>query len=190
MQKLRIAFGEFEGIVVDKRPKPSEMAELVAEQKCTERKLTPLMDEQFFNWRFENKRNKYVFYYCRKNKELTGYLVVGVSQNNRRGYILDYAEDDEASLKKILSHMIQSRHFDIISMRNFDLNPTFLKTLQRLSFKEKSLMRLIKSRFTGEVPLFVRPIKTKSTEEDWYMKGLDIRDIRNWLLKPICSDSA
>jgi hypothetical protein len=188
MQKIRIAFGEFEGIVVDKRPRPYEMAELVAKQKYNKHKLTLFQNQQFFHWRFNNKRNNYVFYYCRKNKELTGYVVIGLSQNKRRGYILDYAEADEASIEKILKHIVRSRHFDIISIYNFNLNATFLQTLQRLSFKKKGLMRMIESRFTGEIPLFVRPVKKNYIEEDWHIGGLDIRDARNWFLKPICSD--
>jgi len=190
MQEARIAFGEFESILVENRPRPHEMAEIVTNQKRNSRKITLLQNQQFFHWRFNNKRNKYVFYYCRKNNKLTGYVVVGLSQNNLRGYILDYAEDDETSIEKILKHIIKSRYFDIISIYNFNLDPIFLQILQRLSFKKKNLMRMIESRFTGEVPLFVRPVKTNHIEEDWYIEGLDIRDIRNWSLKPICSDSA
>lgn len=191
MQEARIAFGEFDNILVENGPRPHEMADIVASQKPDGRKIALLQNRQFFLWRFNNKRNKYAFYYCRDdNKELTAYVVIGVSQNNRRGYILDCAETKEGSIENILKHIINKRHFDVMSIYNFNLNPTLLQTLQVLSFKTNSLMRMIESRFVGEVPLFVRPVKPNSIEEDWYIKGLDIRDVRNWSLKPICSDDA
>ena len=190
IQETRIAFGEFQSIFVDKSPRPQEMAFVINNQIPDGRKITLLQDQQFFLWRFNNMRNKYVFYYYFRNKELTAYVVIRVSQNNRRGYILDYAETDEGSIENILRHIIKKRHFDIISIYNFNLNPTLFKTLLTFSFKTYSLMRMLESRFVGEMPLFVRPVKSDFIEEDWYLEGLDIRDIQNWSLKPICSDDA
>jgi len=35
----------------------------------------------------------------------------------------------------------------------------------------------------------VRPVKKTVKEEDWFIEGIDIRNINNWEINGICSDN-
>jgi GNAT superfamily N-acetyltransferase len=186
----KITFGEFYNIVVADSPRAEEMYSVISKQDCDGRKISLLQDERFFRWRFNNKRNKYVFYYSRKNNITTGYIVMRISKNNRFGYIVDYAENDSAALKNILQYIIKAKHFDILLIFNCSLSDSILQILKGLRFKKKSLLQIGKKIVKGVWPLLVRPVKKKYFEGDWFIEGLDVRKIENWEIKEICSDGA
>ena len=166
------------------------MYSLVSGSRCKDGKIRLFQDEGFFRWRFGNPRKKCAFYYLMNGDVATGYVVMGVSLNNRRGYILDYAHKDGLAIQEILRYIISVKHFDILSIYNFCLNDTFLQILKRLGFKTNSLVRIIERIRIGELPLLIRPVKETYTERDFFIEEVDMRKIENWSLKPICSGAA
>lgn len=186
----RIRFGRFGSILVSDHPRPYEMACLVAEQDMRGGKIRPFQDPGFFAWRFANPRNKYVFYYFMKGDVAEGYLVLGVSPNNRRGYILDHGQAGPTGVEDILRHVIRARHFDLLSVLAFSVDDVLMGTLRGLGFSIRSPVRRIERTLYGELPLLVRPVKKTFGEGDFLIGGLDARKIENWFLKPICSDAA
>jgi GNAT superfamily N-acetyltransferase len=186
----RVAFGELDGIVVSDRPRPEDMHVVLASRASNSGKIRLLQDEDFFRWRFDNKRKTYVFYSFRKNHVPTGYVVVGVSLSTGRGYILDYAQTDDAAIEKILRFAIKMKHFDVLSIYNFGLSDDFSKTLYSLRFKRNSLIRTIERRVKGELPLLLRPVRKEYADSDFFLNGLDMRKAENWRIKGICADDA
>ena len=186
----KITFGEFDEIVVTDSPKPQEMAAIINRQNSHRHKITLSQDEKFFKWRFRHRANKYIFYFYRHNNVISGYVVMKVSENNKRGYIVDISADETTAIEKILGFIIKLKHYDIISIVNYSLNENLEPVLKKLQFKENSLTRLIENRRNGEWPLFVRPVKYDYTESEYIIEDLDIRNIENWSLKEICSDGA
>jgi GNAT superfamily N-acetyltransferase len=184
----RIAFGKFDDIIVSDGPRPKDMQAVVAGENPKGRQITLRQDEDFFGWRFNNTRTKYVFYYHRKDNVTTGYVVVGVSPTTGRGYILDYAQDDDTAIQRILSYAVKMKHFDVLSIYHFGLSDDLLKTLYGLRFKTNSLIRTIERRVKGELPLLLRPIRKNYVESDFFVNGLDMRRVDNWGLKGICAD--
>ncbi len=67
----KFTFGEFGDIIVADSPKPEEMSAVITSQKSDGSRITLFQDEDFFKWRFNNKRNKYMFYYHREGNETT-----------------------------------------------------------------------------------------------------------------------
>lgn len=49
---------------------------------------------------------------------------------------------------------------------------------------------MVESHICGETPVLLRPVQETYADEDLLIEGLDVRNIENWSLKPICSDSA
>jgi len=186
----KIQFGTFEDIIVSQQPIPKEMHVLIEGQDVSPDNITLYQDEDFFKWRFANKHNKYVFLYRIKSEVITGYVVIQVSPNNRRGYIVDYAQRDETSIEKILKFIIKARYFDVLSIYYFSLTDNIKHKVQDLGFKKVSLFRTIERRIDGELPLLIRPVKHKYSDSDFFVEGLDLRKIENWHIKGICSDSA
>ncbi len=185
-----IRFGQFDKILVSKQPKPEAMSLLVAEQKHKGSMIRLSQDEDFFKWRFCNPLNKYIFYYLMEEDIPVAYVVMGISPNNRRGYVPDYAGKESSSVREILEYIIQSKPLNLLSIYNFCLDDALRQSLKSLGFRTYSLVRLIERTLHGELPLLVRPVKETLSESDFFIGGLDSRKIGNWSLKPICSDAA
>lgn len=189
--KSRINFGEFNNVVVSDSPRPEEMYAIICRLESDGSRIQLFQDVNFFRWRFNNKRKKYAFYYYRKNNITTGYVVMGVSSNNQRGYILDWAANDISQIKEIFQYIIKMKHFDAIFVLNFGLKNNFLQVLKALKFKDKCLIRSIQKRYgDGEWPMLVRPVKRNYVHDDFFIEGLDIRKEGSWGIKRICSDGA
>jgi len=186
----KIPFGTFDDIIVSRQPRPKEMHVLIEGQEVDSDKITLYQDEDFFRWRYANKHNKYVFLYRIKNEVVAGYIVLRASPNNRRGYIVDYAQQDESSIEKILKFIIKARCFDVLSIYHFSLNDNLKPKMRDLGFKSDSLFRAIERRIKGELPLLIRPVKHNYSDSDFFVEGLDLRKIENWQIKGICSDDA
>lgn len=189
--KDKVVFGEAGSIITSDRPKPEEMYNINAQHNRESHKIKLLQDKCFFQWRFWSKKNKYIFYYHKMEKKITGYLVLGISQQNmRHGSVLDYAETDGVALENIFRFIIETGHLDILSIISFGLNDNLLKLMKRLGLDRSVLSQARESNEDGDVYLSVRPVKKKLSEEDWFVDGLDIRNYENWEIKPICSDGA
>lgn len=182
-------FEAFDNIVVSKTPRPEVMAAL-SRQHHGGRRITLFQDEDFFRWRFNNKRSQYIFYYHQENNIITGYLVMRVHPNNyQTGYVIDFRENDNLALKNILRFIIKTKHVDLVSITDSTLNEKFSQILRGLGFKKKGLIQRRKKKIDGVTPFLVKPVQKECVENDWFIEGLDIRKIENWEIKDICSDA-
>lgn len=179
---------ESDDIIVANYPRLEEMCSIISGQHRGGHAFSLLQDKSFFQWRFNNQRNNYLFYYSRKNNVTTGYIVMCVSKNNWFGRIIDYAENDSAALKKILEYVIHERHFSMLSILDCSLEDNFLKILKDLRINKNRILHMGKRIVKGIWPLLIRPVKNKCRETDWFIEGIDIRKIGNWHIKEISSD--
>jgi GNAT superfamily N-acetyltransferase len=189
IEKGRITTGTFGQVILSDRPKPAEMATICVEEASCNQRIRLFKDETFFRWRFENPFKKYRFYYFRQNSGIKGYVIIGLSPNRQRGYILDFADVDGESVIGILRHMIQNRHYDMLSIYHFSVPEELRKKLENVGFKESGLARRLEHKKMGELPVLIRPVMKSYTEDDWEVEGIDIRKMKNWQMTEICSDS-
>ena len=112
-----------------------------------------------------------------------------VSPNNHRGFVVDWAADEEVSLRAMLDHAIRRRHFDFVSIYNINLNEPMRALLDELGFRADNWMRTIEKELNGEQQMYVRSSKPDPVEDDHFLGGLDIRRIENWGIREICSDA-
>jgi hypothetical protein len=185
----RVQFGSGGNILVSHTPRPEEMSSLVARQGQAESKIRLVQDTAFFRWRFGNPRSKYLFYYWLEDGVAAAYVVLSLSPNGRRGYIVDYAPVERRVLQEILSHIIRSKQFELLSIYGFCLDEPLWQVLKGLGFKADSLVRSLESKLHGELPLLIRPVKEDYAEADCFIEGLDARRIESWSFKPIFSDA-
>jgi hypothetical protein len=144
----RVRFGRFDNILVSSQPKPEAMSSLVAGRIKKGGTIRLFQDEDFFRWRFCSPLNKYVFYYWMEEDRTTGFVVMGISPNNRRGYILDYAENAGSAIEEILKYVIEARPSNLLSIYDFCLEDTLRHTVKGLGFKTHGLVRIIEKNFT------------------------------------------
>lgn len=190
LREAAIPWGQDGDLEISDRPRPKEMSSVLAAQTPEIRRISPHQDEDYFRWRFQNPLGRYVFYYLIDGDQLAAYVVIGVAPNNLRGYLLDCAGVDAASIQKILHELVERRHFEVLSVYHFCVDDTLSQLLSALGFKRRSLFRLLERRVTGELPVMIRPVREQSTEREWIVNGLDVRDAGNWAMKGICSDDA
>jgi GNAT superfamily N-acetyltransferase len=184
----KINLGEFGNIMVSDRPKPEEMSSVISGKKRKDQKIRLCQDETFFRWRFLNNKNKYIFYFLRDNKSITGYVVLGVSADNTQGQILDYAECGSKALGHILRFILDSRQFDMLSVLSFGVNQQLLHTLEDMGLSPRGFAEKRSRYKEGELALLIRPVKKERTEEDWFLDGFDIRKFSHWEIKPVTCD--
>ncbi len=103
---------------------------------------------------------------------------------------MDYEENNGKALDSIFQYIIKKKHFDMVSIYNFGVNDKLLRILNGLHFKTNSMAQKIERLLKGEFPLLIRPVNKKLVENDWFIEGLNIRNIDNWEIKPIGSDAA
>ena len=184
-----VRFGTQGNISLSDQPRPAEMAGIIAQQPPLAQKIALVQDCAFFRWRFANPKRKYLFYFYQEQQQSTGYVVLGLSPNRRRGYVLDCADSDGVSVEKLLQHIISQREVDILSIYRFCMADWPDGAVTRLRLRQRGLLRMLEQRKTGELPLLIRPVKTTYIEADWHLGTFDVRDIRNWEIKEIGSDA-
>jgi GNAT superfamily N-acetyltransferase len=192
LHKQRVKYGKFNNIEVSNEPRPEEMHNILISQKNPINKITLFEDLDFLKWRFLNIRRKYFFYYRFTNEKLDGYLIIENADNSTSGHIMDFAEKNEGTIIKLLEYVVKENHFDILSIWNINLNNKLSKILEDLHFSTNNLIGKIEKKFHSEfpaLPIMVRPIKKIVKEDDWFIQGIDIRDINNWQIRRICSDN-
>jgi hypothetical protein len=200
LEEGRIGFGTSGGVEVSRTPSPAEMAALAGAEQDPEGTPHPgeaargmlvlRRDEAFLTWRFANPQGKYVFYTLRRNDRPAGYVVIGLSPNNRRGFLLDFAGGEEDALEEIMRFILRARHFDVLSVYTFCLTAGQRRMLDRLGFGATGVIPSLETRRHGKLPLLIRPVKETFGEEDFVIEGVDARQIASWSLKPIGSDAA
>jgi hypothetical protein len=183
------ALGRSGAVLVSDAPRPEEMAALIAAQTRQDARLRPYQDAAFFHWRYRNPQQKYLFYYLMQDGGISGYVVLRLSPNNRRGYILDYEGGSGSALLQLLAHIIKGKEFDVLSIPSYGVDAVLGPALKTAGFRANGLVRIIEKRLHGELPVLVRPVKKDFAEDDLFIEGVDVRRIENWALKPICSDA-
>jgi hypothetical protein len=193
LAESRIRSGRFGEIQVTTSPMPEQMALLAESAGSAALQIRPRQDRRFFEWRYRNPVRKYVFYFLMSGDSVRGYVVVGVSPNNLQGEILDYGPSGGGVVPAILRYIIRSRAFVQLSVYRYGADEELVTALQQLGFSADPPWRRITGRRTGEanaLPLLLRPIPESYGERDLVVEGLDVRQLENWGLKPICSDAA
>lgn len=190
LNESRISFGSFGDILVSKDSRPEDMARLSSIQTELPTKISLLQDEDFFRWRFQNPKRKYAFYFYRRADVVMGYLVMLVSEDTEQGSIVDYGQDGDGPIGRILDHIFEKGEYDKVNILSVGVDDRLWRTLKSRKFTKWGLQRRVQKLTGGEWPVLVRPVKREYGVDDWFLEGLDIRELESWRLKPICGDGA
>jgi GNAT superfamily N-acetyltransferase len=193
LTESRIEFGRSGNILVTDSPLPAEMASIIEAQVHSKAALRLHQDRAFFEWRYRNPVQKYVFYFLLDGNVVRGYVAIGVSASNLGGEILDYGGRDDHALRELFSHIDRSRHFLALSVFSYGVDEKVKKVLGDLHFSAiHSLQTFLKRGSIEELafPILIRPIAESFTERAFMINGVDARKFDSWQLKPICSDAA
>ena len=178
-KRMQISFAKMdksgiENVVVSDKP------DLQMIHQPTTDKIVLRPDSEFFNWRYKsNLPYKYKFYYHNQD-----YIIIGQLPKNDTAHILDYTENDISSFEILLKCIRHTPSIVTLSIRTMNLSENVSIVLKKLKFKDNNIKN------KNLCPILVRPVAPNPTEEDWFLNGLNMRDINNWELKGICSEWA
>lgn len=184
-----IRFGRNGELLVEAAPRVADMTALAGTEEGAPGSLVLRRDEEFLAWRFANPQGKYVFYYLLRGETLLGYVAVGLSPNNRRGFLLDWASAAPGVLGQITQGILKMKHFDVMSVYAFCLSAAERVELETLGFSGVGLIPLLERFQKGRMPLLLRPVQEAFRYDDFWIQGIDARGIENWCLRPIASDA-
>jgi len=187
-QAPHVARGRFGNIEVTDRPASEQMCSIIQTQALGGNKIRLYKDAEYLAYRFRTPKKNYIFYYLWKDDRITGYVIIKPLQKNNNVHILDYAQSDNSSVREILHYIIDNRHYGMISVWNCGLENEILEILKRLRFKTNPLFEKIENALRGTYYLLVRPLRKECAEKDWFIRGIDLRNIKNWQLSEFCSD--
>jgi hypothetical protein len=189
----RIRLGRSGRVLVTDAPRPESMAAVIAAERHEAPALQPMQDRTFFEWRYRNPANRYLFYHLAGDDRDRGYLVVDVSPNGRSSQILDFGARDDDALSELLAFVCESGDFMALSVLSYCLDARLLRIVQYLGFVPVHAPRMLLRRGSVEelaLPVLIRPIAKSFGEESFRIGALDMRRLEHWRLKPICSDGA
>jgi len=193
LAESRVRFGRSGDILVTDSPRPAEMASVAAHYAPGAGALRLRQDLAFFEWRYGNPVQKYVFYFLMDPESVCAYVAVNVSPNNLAAEILDFGEVADGGVRRILRHIVRSRAFLRLSVYRYGVDERLAPALREFGFDTDPPWRRVTGRRVGEsraLPLLIRPITESYSDRDFLIGGLDVRRRENWRLKPICSDAA
>lgn len=184
-----VGLGDFGAISVSADAKPHDMAHVLSGGENKTTGIALRQDETFFRWRYSNPKGRYAHYISKSGGRALGYLVLRISDDCEEGFILDYAERENGQIANILSHISTRDRIAELNILNTSLEGSMADMLKAQGFKRWDLQSWVKNRVYGYRPVMVRPVEPECSEADWFLEGLDIRDIENWHYKEICQDS-
>jgi hypothetical protein len=178
-RRMQISFAKMDkvgihDVVVSNDPDLQRM------RPSTTDKISLKSSDEFVKWRYKsNIPYNYLFYYHNHD-----YVVVGQLKKSDTVFILDYTENDIGSFETILKRIRHTPSVVTLSIRTVNLSEPVSDVLKKLRFKDNNIKN------KQLCPILVRPTTPNPVEDDWFLNGLDMRDINNWKLRGICSEWA
>jgi GNAT superfamily N-acetyltransferase len=186
-----VELGRFGSIDVTDTPRPAAMAAVAAHQNAASAGFSLVQDEAFVAWRYRKPLGRYVFYMLMESDAIKAYVCVTVAANNLSAEILDHGARDDRALQEILDFILRSRHYAVLSIFSYGADAKLRQLLDERGFTITHPLQNLCRTTPGEqraLPLLIRPVQKSPTDSGFLMDGLDVRDIENWHLKPICQD--
>jgi hypothetical protein len=180
--------GTFGSIEVTDRPLVDPMTALVQSRPGEAGKIALLKNRDFFAWRYESKRRKYLFYYYWENGELRGYMVLRAMSHPPSGVILDFEQTESAVFGRLLKFVIGHVRWSTLTIWDLGLEKEVRQRLRRRRFIRSGAVERLFKGSKADPFVLLRPSKENFEEPDFQAHGFDLRNPTNWELKEICSD--
>jgi hypothetical protein len=173
------------GIVLEKKPRPEEMA-MLASSQGNDGLIRHVRDQRFYAWRFRNPLCEYRFLFMRRTG-LEGYLVLqrGINNNSNSVCIVDWEATNVKVLAELLQAVIHRGGFRSISIWSTTLSNDIKKMLVNHGFYAAKEHDSLGSDVYFP-PVLVKPLRATN---GLLMGRRDLLDMSNWDLRAIYSDS-
>jgi hypothetical protein len=179
--------GNFGEVKVSDSLHTADISRISAEDCYSENKICQNKTPDFIEWKLSNPGAKYTYLYHLAESEIDAYLILKV--HNIHAHIFDYGQKKgSAGMDKIISFILDHARFGSISFCNAGMPEDLRSFLRKKHFHSFNQIDRIRHRESYNIPIIVRPTVGNYSDDDWFVSGVDIRDIKNWQITEICFD--
>ncbi len=173
-------------IEITKELRAEEICRLMDD--CREKdKIANVRDEKFYEWRFSNPLEDYIFVYCTKEGELVGYVALA-NNDEKIVPMMEYGYLEPSYLEDLIEEIFKNLSISCLSAYIFTRSDKEKEMLSRIGFRDRNdwLIKLLKKMNvmseSKQPGALVKPLCENITEEDFFLNGKDIREPNNWSL--------
>lgn len=153
----------------------------------SENKISPNKTGDFLEWRLSNPRVKYTFFHHRAGGKIDAYLILRT--NKIHAHVFDYGQREGSfGVQKILSFILNHTRFSSVSFVDAGTPDDLKSFLRKRHFYTFTQIERMRNRESNNIPIVIRPTVQNYSENDWFVDGVDARDINNWHITEICFD--
>jgi len=178
--------GRFGDIDVSNSICPADVSRIAIANLHPTNKLYLNKTPDFLEWRFSKPKTKYVYFYHLSKSRIDAYVILS---SDTHAHVLDYGEEPESlGITKILSFILSHTRFSSISIMSMGLPKDLDVFLHKKHFYTFDRIERSRNRELYNLPILIRPMKETFDEDDWFIDGVDVRDINNWHITEMCCD--
>ena len=179
--------GTFEDIEVTNRFRADKMSELSLSCIRSSDNIHLNKNESFFNWKLTSPHRQRVYYYHYDHSGMDAYVIL--AYRDGKALVYDFEErENSQGVAKIITFILTENAFHVLYLVDVSLSKSLRTFLRKSHFYHYSVIDKMRMGESYGLPFLIRPVKEAYGEYDWYIDGVDTRDIARWIIRPICSD--
>jgi GNAT superfamily N-acetyltransferase len=179
--------GRFEDIEVTHQYRADEMSELCELSTPSTNAIQVVRNELFFHWKLTGPHRQHVYYYHYDGSDMDAYVIL--TCHDGKALVYDFEEKENSQgIAKIITFILKENNFIVLYFIDVSLSKNLRAFLDKTHFYDYGLIDKIRMGESYGLPFLIRPVKEVYGDEDWYIEGVDTRDIAHWIIRPICSD--
>ena len=178
--------GNFWDIEVSNTLRSADVSRIGSIYSSTKNKFSLNKTPNFLEWKLLKSKTKYLYFYHHGESKIDAYIIINI-QNHVHG--IDYGEEDGSNgIEKLFHFILRHCRFGSISFLTASIHEDLESLLRSKHFYALDwIEKRIRNR-TYDLPILIRPIVENHLEIDWFINGVDLRDVKNWHITEICFD--
>ncbi len=181
-----VELGRFGDVDVSDTVRPADISRIALAGLCSANKLYLNKTPDFLEWRLSKPKAKYVYFYHLSKSKVDAYVILS---SDIHAHVLDYGEEaGSLGVTKLLSFILSHNRFASISILNVGIPMDLEVFLRKKHFYTLGQVERLRDRESYNLQIRTRPLKEIYDEDDWFIDGVDVRDINNWSITEICFD--
>ena len=186
-ESASFTLGRFEDIEVIDRFRADKMSELCVSSVQFSDTIHVIKNESFFNWKLTGPHRQCVAYYHYNRSDMDAYVILTFKDGKALVYDFDEKENSQG-VAKIITFILGENDFLVLYFVDVSLSKRLRTFLGKNHFYGYRMIDKIRLGESYGLPFLIRPVKETYGEDDWYIEGVDTRDVAHWTIRPICSD--
>ncbi len=184
--RTMLDYGNFGDIEVSDINRPADISRIDGSRAHKQEKFSLNKSPDFVAWRSSDKRARYVYFYHLSESGIDAYVIL--SRRNH-AHVIDYGEEEgSGGIRKLFDFIVDRSRFSSISFLTASIQENLEVFLRSKHFYAFDWMEKRIRKESYSLPILIRPTVENYSESNWFVNGVDLRDVNNWHITEICFD--